>query len=131
MKWSISIGTSARALGKRRHSDRHDIQTVVEILAETSRGNLLLQIAVAGRDHTDIHLDAALTAEAREALLLQGTKDLALGFERHISDFVEQQRTAMGALERADLARSIGTGKAGFTAEQLNLHALGAPWWQH
>ena len=39
-----------------------------------------------------------------KSLLLQDAHNLALGFERHIGDLVEEQRAAMRTLEGADLA---------------------------
>ena len=39
-----------------------------------------------------------------EGLIDQHAQDLALGLARHVGDLVDEQRAAMGLLERADLA---------------------------
>ncbi len=57
-------------------------------------------------EEDDPHIDLNLLdpPDAREALLHQHPQDLRLGVERHVGDFVEEQRAARGFLERADLA---------------------------
>ncbi len=65
------------------------------------------EVAVGRGDDADIDLDPA-AADALEGLLLQGAHDLALGFQRHVGDLVEEQRAAMRLLEGADLARAVG-----------------------
>src|SRR5207248_2879899 len=59
-----------------------------------------------------------------KSLLLQSAHDLALRLKRHVGDFVEKQRAAMGALKCADLARAAAI--APLAAKQLDLQAVGA-----
>ena len=99
---------SSRRSRSARHADRHDVEAVEQILAEAAAPHLRGQIAVGRGDDADIDLDAAGTADPLEGLLLQHPHDLALGLERHVGDLVEQQRAAMGLLERADLGRAVG-----------------------
>ena len=51
---------------------------------------------------------------------LQYAHDLALGLQRHVGDFVEEERAAVGAFEGADLAGAA----APFGAEQFRLQAV-------
>ncbi len=100
---------------------RHDVEPVIEILAETAGGDLVRRdgAPVAG-DDAHIHLHDALPADAGEALVRQHPQDLALGGERHVGDLVEEERAAMGLLQqagRAHAGRILG-------AEQLLLDAL-------
>jgi hypothetical protein len=66
-------------------------------------------------------------ADALELALLQHAQQLGLQVERHLADLVEEQRAAVGELERAG-ARGDGAGeRALLVAEQLALEqVLGA-----
>ena len=105
------------------HFDGDDGEAVVEVLAETAGGDLGHEVAVGGGEHADVDLDALGAAEALEGLVLQGADDLALCFQGHVADFVEQQGAAVGALEDAGAAGAGIRIGAGFDAEQLLLEA--------
>ena len=108
-------------VAQRRHFDRHDAEAVEQILAEPPRRNLARQLAVRRSHHPDIDLDPVGPANPLECLLLQHPHNLALGLDRHVGDFVEEQRAAMSALERADLAAV----DAVLAAEELGLEPIG------
>src|SRR5437762_10389603 len=109
-------------LAQGRHPDRHDVEAVEQIFAEAAAGDFGAQIAVRGGDDADVDLDPARSAHPLEGLLLKGTDDLALRFQRHVGDLVEKQRAAMRPLERADLSRLAIV--AGLAAEQLDLEPV-------
>ena len=109
-------------VAQRRHSDRHDVEPIEQILAEPAAADLGGELAIGRGDDPDIDLDPARPADPLERLLLQHAHDLALGFERHVGDLVEEQGAAMRALEGADLARRAVD--AGLGAEQLDLQPL-------
>ena len=56
MKWVISSGNVVAPFRQRRHAHRHDIEAVIEILAEAAGFGLGAQIAGGGADHPRIHL---------------------------------------------------------------------------
>ncbi len=105
---------------------RDDVQAVEEVLAEAPALHLLRQVAVGGGDDPDIDLDAGGTPDPLEGLLLQHAHDLALGLQRHVGDLVEQQRAAMGLLQRAHLGRAVGAVAQALAAEELDLQPVGA-----
>ena len=70
------------------------------------------------RTSTLTRVDAA---DPLEGLVDQHAQDLVLRLARHVADFVEIERAAMGLFERADLA---GGAIGGLGAEQLVLHAV-------
>ena len=94
------------ALRQRRHADRHDRQAVIEILAEFAGGDLRLDVARGRRNDAHVHRDLGAAADALKGLVDQHAQDLVLRLPRHVGDFVDEQRAAMGLLERADLAAS-------------------------
>ena len=107
----MRIGTTARR--------------VVEVFAEAPGGDLVLEVAVGGGEDADVDLDALGAAEAFEGLVLEGADDLALGFEGHVRDFVEEEGAAVGAFEDAGAAGGGGGVGAGFDAEEFLLEAGG------
>ena len=71
------------------------------------------------RDQADVDLDRLVAADAEDLLVLQHAQQLGLQRQRHVADFVEEQRAAVGVLEAA-LAQPVGAGeRAGLVAEQL------------
>ena len=111
-------------VAQRRDPNRHHAQPIEQIFAKPPGADLGAELAVGGGDDPHIHLDAARPPYPLEGLLLQDPHDLALGLERHVGDLVEEQGAAMGALERAHLARC--TVDAGFGPEQLDFEPLRA-----
>ena len=79
------------ALGQGRHRQRDDIEAVEQVLAELAGRHLGLEVAVGRGDDADVDLDPRVAAKAREALLLQHPQDLALRFQWHVGDLVDQQ----------------------------------------
>src|SRR3954447_6818629 len=60
------------SLAQRRHPDRHDIETIEEVLAKPAGGDFAGQFAVRGGEHPYIDLDPAGPPYPLEGLLLQG-----------------------------------------------------------
>ena len=58
-------------LPQRWHLDGEDAQAIEQVLPELPGPDFRFQIAVGGGDHTYIHLDGPLVADALELLLLQ------------------------------------------------------------
>ncbi len=97
----------------------HDVEAVVQILAEVPAHDELLQIAMRRRD--DAHVDGVRFGAAHRAhlVLLQHAQQLHLQTHRHVADLIEQQRAAVGRLEQAAvLANRAGEG-ALHVAEQF------------
>ena len=67
-------------------------------------------------------LTLVVPPDALERLIDQHPQDLVLGFARHVADFVDEQRAAMGFFQRAGLALMLAIGL--LDAEQFDFHAL-------
>ena len=84
-------------------------------------GDQLFQPAIRGRDDAHVDADRLVVADAGDLVLFQHAEQLDLRAHRHVADFVEEQRAAVGELERAD-AVAVGVGEGPFhVAEQLAL----------
>jgi len=79
--------------------DRKDIEPVKEILAERSRRNRFLQVAV-GRGY-DAYIDGnrLAVANALDLPVLKHSEQCDLRFRGQIADFVEENRAAVGGFE--------------------------------
>ena len=102
----------------------HDVDSVVEILAEPRGLHLLVEVLVGGRDHPDVDGLGLVLPYARDGAFLQGAQQLHLQRGRHLADLVEEQGAAVRRLEpswpRCDRAgeRPLGV------AEQLALEQV-------
>ena len=100
----------------------NDVEPVEQVLAELPLVDQVAQVAVGRGD--DPHVDAARRALGADLLQLAGLEEAqqqALHAQRHLADFVEEDRARCGHLELAGLV-AIGAGEAALdVAEQLRL----------
>src|SRR5208283_3108109 len=114
-------GDILEALLERRRLDAHDVDAVVEVLAELAFGHELGEILVSGEDEPRAQGNELAGTEAAELHLLQHAKKLDLGKEAEVANFVEKKRAAAGLLEVA-FARADSAGEgAFFVAKEFGL----------
>ena len=116
---------SCDALAQRGHANRHDAETIVQILAEPAVGDELVEPPVRRRDDARGHPDRLLAADALELAVLQDAQQLRLRRLVQISDFVEKDRAAVGQLELAAPERRRAGERPLLVAEELALDQLG------
>ena len=96
-------------------------EPVVEIRAKAAALDLLLQVAVRGREHPHVDVERLASAETPYLAGLERAEEVALHAWRHVGDLVEEQRAPMGDLEQPG-ARAIRPGeRPALVAEQLAL----------
>ncbi|EDO26491.1 predicted protein, partial [Nematostella vectensis] len=88
------------ALTQRRQFDHQAIQAIEQVLTKLAAGHSLVQVAVAGADHPHIN-GLGLAANRLNPALLQYPQQTGLQRQRHIADFIEEQRAAIGLLQLA------------------------------
>ncbi len=71
------------------------------------------QVLVRRGNNADIHLGRASGAHFHDLVFLDGPEDFDLERERHLSDFIEEERAAIGAVEQPAL-RELGTSERAF-----------------
>jgi hypothetical protein len=91
-----------RPLAQRRQPDRHDVETIIKILAKFFLLNRLLEILVDGREKTDIATDNFGATDALKLSFLQDAQQLRLKVQRQLADLIEKQRAAVGQLKASD-----------------------------
>src|SRR3546814_3545640 len=95
-----------------------------DLFAEPAVYDRLFQILVRGGNDPDVDGLRLVAADALDLAFLQHTKQFYLHVGRHIADFVEEDRAAVGRLEPA-LAGLERTGeRALFMTEQLRFQKL-------
>src|SRR6185436_12328596 len=96
-------GNLLGTLPERRHRDLNDVQAIVEVFTEPTRGYRLLEVLVGRGEHAHVDLDGGAAAHSRELAVLQHVEQLALQGRMQVPDLVEEDRAAVGRLELADL----------------------------
>ena len=98
------------AVAQGRYVQREHVQPIVEVLAKTAGGDQRLQVLVGGGDDANARGDGGVSAEALELPFLKKPQELGLRCRRHVADFVEEQRAAIGLLKLADTP-AVGAGE--------------------
>src|SRR5262249_34654348 len=111
-------------LAQGRKPDVEHVDAVEQVFAELALGDRPRQVSIRCGDHPDICFDRPRAAESQELPLLQHAEAFRLRKERHLADFVEEQRTAARDFELAGL-RVVSTGeRAALVPEELRLEQL-------
>src|ERR1043165_942270 len=111
----------AGALAQRRQVDLDAADSIVEVFAETPLLDGRLELAIRGRDDADVGRAVDGVADAAKLAVLEKAKELCLRGQRHLADFVQEERAAVGRLDEAR-AVAVGAGeRAAHAAEELRL----------
>jgi hypothetical protein len=92
-----------------------------EILAKFSVVNQRFQVAMCGHDYADVHGDRFVTADALDLALFENAQKLCLHGERHVSDFVQEDRAAFGLLEFSEMTSAGASEGPLFVSEEFGL----------
>ena len=78
----MARGEVARAGAKRGHLDRHDVEAVVEVFAESARRDLGREVSVGRRDDANVDLERFVAADPFERALLEEAQEFDLDGRR-------------------------------------------------
>src|SRR5258708_36199239 len=95
---------------------------MVEMLAKSPFRDFSFQVACRRRNDANVDVDLGGASLALKSLIDQHPQDLVLGLARHVADFIDKQRSAMGLFQGAGLALMFAIGL--LDTEQLDFHAL-------
>ena len=99
--------------------DGDDGEAIVEVLAEMAFAHSFFEIAVRGGDDANVDVDVADAADAANDLIFHDAEKLGLEEGREFADLVEEERAAVGDLEKA-LLHGLGVGEGSlFMAEEF------------
>src|SRR6185436_19672338 len=88
-------------LAERGEPDRVDDEAEVEVLAEAALAHRLAEGPERRRDDARVERYRRAPAHAHERALLQHAEEPRLSAGRHVAEGVQEERAAVGALERA------------------------------
>jgi hypothetical protein len=89
-------------LAERRQRDRHHVETVEEILAESPSLDLGLEIAIGRGDQAEVHAAGHGVPDAADLRVLKHAEQLHLERGGHLPHLVQEQRAAVGRFEETD-----------------------------
>ncbi len=93
--------------------NRHDVQTVKQILTKAPFSGSLFKVHVGCGDDANIHLYGFGTADALELMILQHAKQFGLSLERKITDLIQEDSTLVCLLKTPD-AVGMGSSECAF-----------------
>ncbi len=112
------------AFAQRRHPDRHDRQSFIEIGAERAGRAQRHQIAVGGGEDPEVDHLRLVFADAADDAVLEDAQQLDLERQRRVVDLVQEHRPARGPRELT-FVRAHRTGERPLgVAEQLRFDEI-------
>ena len=103
------------------NEERHHVEAVEEVVAKLAAGDGILQDLVGGGDDANVHLNGARPAETHEVPFFEHAEELGLHAERHVADFVEEERARAGFFEQTFFAAARVGESARLIAEEFAL----------
>src|SRR4026209_2977269 len=111
-------------LSQGRHEKGNDVEPVKQILPEAPGCDLVGKVLVGGGQHADVDSDACRSSQRLERHVLDGPQNLGLGLQRHVTDFVKQQGSSVGKLDRSFLGITGSGERALGVSEEFALDQL-------
>src|SRR5262245_3029181 len=117
-------GDVLRPLAERRHTQGDRIDAEIQVLPQAPFAQRHVEIDVRRADQPEVHVDDAIAADWPVFALLEDAEQLGLEVRRHLADFIQQQRAALGHLEEAFLVHRRAGERAFLVAKQLGLDEI-------
>src|SRR5438105_1289972 len=111
-------------LPQRRKIDPHFVNAVEQVFAKPALDDQLCKIAICGGYQSDVNVYGRAATDPFELPLLDKPQELCLKRARHIADFVQKERTAMGEFELAGRLFDRTRERTFFMPEQLALEQI-------
>jgi len=110
------------AIAQQRQMQGDPVQAIIQILAKFAVVNHLADVAMRGTDHMQIDRNGLIASERNDFAFLDHAQQARLQHQRHIADFIEKQRAAVGLENLSDPAfLHRARERAARVAEQLAL----------
>src|SRR5581483_11710161 len=111
-------------LPERTDLDRKYVQPIEQVLAKTTGGHSLFQVAIRRRDNPDVCQPRAIFTHPLVAFLLEHAQELALHVQRHFADFIQKQRAALRSFETASAVLDRAGERAADVSEEFAFKKL-------
>ena len=108
-------------LAQRRHVNVKHIQPVKQIRAQMPMRHRILRIAIRRGQHAHIHVLLGARSQPAQFPLFQHAQQLGLRADRHLAQFIQQQRSALSASSKHPARRSTAPVNAPFSCPKISL----------
>ena len=98
-------------IAERRKLDRHDIETIEQVVSEAPLLDQLCEVSMGRSDDSDVNLYGFGTSNLLKFTFFQYFQDFHLKVRAHVTDFVQKYGTAMGELKLSGFGYG-GTGES-------------------
>ena len=107
------------------HGNDHDVEPIIQVLAEFSLFNRLRQVAVCGGQNAHVDPTGRFSSQTARLVILKKPEQAHLRFRRHFTYFIQKNGAAVRQFKLSRLSSLVGSGKRpGFIAEQFALHQI-------
>ena len=110
------------AFAQRRQMNVEYVQAEIEILAQLALCYSLLGLLIRRGKHAHVHRRFHLAAEPAHFMVLQHAEQLCLRRRRHLADFIEKQRAAVGHFKTANPPLGRPRKRTAFVPENFTFH---------
>lgn len=110
---------------QRRHRQREFQQPEIQVLAQDTHRDGVLQIAIGCGNHAHVDRYLAVAADAGDVVGFDHPQQVHLQGQRHFGDFIEEQGAAAGLLEITGVQLRGAGERAALMPEQLAAHQVG------
>jgi hypothetical protein len=111
-------------LAQRRQPNVEYVDAIEQVFPELALRDRACEVTIRCRDDPHIRPDWPRATESDEFSLLQDAEAFRLREERHLTDFVEEQHTAVGEFELADFDTVCARERPALESEELRLEKL-------
>ncbi len=118
------LGNVIRPFAQGGHADAHDIQPVIQILAEGLGFDHRFQVLVGRGQNADIDANRFRSAHPLDFSLLQDAQNLGLRGQGHVADFVQEDGASVAELEFSQTLAGGPGERALFVAKQFTLDQI-------
>src|SRR5690606_28403006 len=112
------------ALTKCRQAQTNDVQAVKQVLTNDSILDTQLQILVRRCNHPHMGLDGLMPAHPVEMSVGEHAQQTRLQLERHVTDFIEKQRSAFGLLKPSAALGLCSSKSTALVPEEFGLQQI-------
>src|SRR5271169_3437813 len=118
------LGDVLFAVAQRWNVEGNHVKPVEEVFAEIALGDFVFKVFIRRGDHARIRRDGLLLPDRNEAALVEGAQDFRLRLEAHVTDFIQEQGTAVGLLKLALFVGCRAGKRSGAVSKQLALNQV-------
>ena len=98
----------------------HDVQAVEKIFAKRAFFHAVRKVAVGGRDDANVDRNGLASTDAIDFAFLNHAKEFGLEANIHLRNLIEKDRSAVGELEFAGLARDSASESTALIAKEFD-----------